>query len=85
MATPSSSDVRSASVTCSSEDLATMQTAGVSALTRKRRVSSWSARTPARRVDPKATSRAVVRLSSEGARAKNSSSLGLAPGHPPSM
>ena len=41
--------------------------------------------TPARRVEPNATSVAVPRVSSFLARAKNSTSLGLAPGQPPSM
>ena len=85
MATASSSVVRRASTTCISDDLATMQTASVWALTRWRRVSSSSALTPARRVEPKATSVDRGSESSVGARAKNSSSLGLAPGHPPSM
>ena len=39
----------------------------------------------ARRVDPKATSVAMERSSSVFALRKNSSSLGLAPGQPPSM
>src|SRR5664280_1639778 len=85
MATASSRVVRSASTTCTSEDLATMQTASVWALTRWRSVSSSSALTPARRVDPKATRVELDSESSEGARAKNSASLGLAPGQPPSM
>src|SRR5665213_1525715 len=85
MATASSRVVRRASTTCISDDLATMQTASVWASTRWRRVSSSSARTPARRVEPKATSVARARASSFGARAKNSASLGLAPGQPPSM
>ena len=55
MATASSSVVRRASTTCISEDLATMHTASVWASTRWRSVSSSSALTPARRVDPKAT------------------------------
>ena len=46
---------------------------------------SASAATAARRVDPKATRVAVLSESSAGARSKNSASLGLAPGHPPSM
>src|SRR5665213_3154250 len=85
MATASSRVVRRASTTCISDDLATMQTASVWASTRWRRVSSSSARTPARRVEPKATRVARSRCSSFGARAKNSASFGLAPGHPPSM
>ena len=85
MATASSRVVRSASVTWSFEALATMQTASVLAFTSWRRTSSSSARTPARRVEPNATSVAVDSRSSAGARAKNSSSLGLAPGQPPSM
>ena len=64
MATASSSEVRNASTTCISDDLATMHTASVWALTSWRRVSSVSAFTPARRVDPKATNVAEVRCSS---------------------
>ena len=85
MATASSSEVRSASVTWRSQALATMHTTGVSAETSVVSTSSRSARTPARRVDPKATRVAVLSRSSRGARAKNSLSLGLAPGQPPSM
>ena len=55
MATASSRVVRRASTTCISDDLATMQTASVWASTRWRSVSSSSARTPARRVEPNAT------------------------------
>ncbi len=85
MATASSRVVRRASTTCISDDLATMHTASVWALTRWRSVSSSSALTAARRVEPNATSVDLDSESSVGARAKNSSSFGLAPGHPPSM
>ena len=50
-----------------------------------RRTASSSGLTPARRVEPNATSVAVPSVSSFLARAKNSTSLGLAPGQPPSM
>ena len=46
---------------------------------------SSAARTPARRVAPNAASLAWRRSSSSAARRKNSVSLGLAPGQPPSM
>jgi hypothetical protein len=85
MATASSRSVRRASSTWRSHDLPTMHTADVLAFTRCSRVSSESAFERGRRVDPKATSVAVCSFSSAGARWKNSSSLGLAPGHPPSM
>ena len=85
MATASSSDVRSASATWRSHDLATMQATGAPASIRLARTASSSGFTPARRVDPKATSVAVPRCSSFLARSKNSMSLGLAPGQPPSM
>ena len=75
----------SASVTCISEAFATMQTASVPAFTRFASTSSSSARTPGRLVEPNATSVAVDRRSSSGARAKNSSSFGFAPGQPPSI
>jgi hypothetical protein len=48
-------------------------------------VASPSALPRGRRVDPNATRVAVDNFSSAGARLKNSSSLGLAPGQPPSM
>ena len=85
MATASSSDVRSASATWRSQDLATMQATGAPASMRLANTSSFSGLTPARRVEPKATSVAVPSCSSFLARAKNSMSFGLAPGQPPSM
>ena len=62
-----------------------MHTAGVPA--EARLASTWSESTLplARRVDPNATSSLTFRSSSERALVKNSSSLGLAPGQPPSM
>ena len=60
MATASSSDVRSASATWRSHDLATMQTTGAPASTRLASTASSSGLTPARRVEPKATSVAVA-------------------------
>ena len=60
MATASSSEVRSASATWRSHDLATMQATGAPASTRLARTASVSGFTPARRVDPKATSVAVL-------------------------
>ena len=59
--------------------------AEVLALTRLASVGSSSVRPLTLRVDPKATSVEVDSLSSLGARAKNSSSLGFAPGQPASM
>ena len=85
MATASSSEVRSASATWRSQVLATMQATGAPASMRLARTASSSGRTPARRVEPKATRVAVESVSSSRARAKNSMSLGLAPGQPPSM
>ena len=85
MATASSSDVRSASATWRSQDFATMQATGAPASIRLASTASSSGLTPARRVEPNATSVAVPSVSSFLARAKNSTSLGLAPGHPPSM
>ncbi len=85
MATPSSSDVRSASSTCRSQLFATMHATGAWDRTSWSRTGSFAGVTPARRVDPNATSVAVESCSSAGARAKNSSSFGFAPGQPPSM
>ena len=79
MATASSSEVRNASTTCISDDLATMQTAAVWASTSWRSVSSSSALTPARRVEPKATSVADVRCSSSGP-GRRTLVLGIGPG-----
>ncbi len=78
--------VRRVSVTCHSADLATRQTTPVWAASRPASTGSVSARPPALRVEPKATRVAVSRRRSPAAaRRKNSSSLGLAPGQPPSM
>ncbi len=78
--------VRSVSVTCHSADLATRHTVVVPASSRWRSTGSASAAVWALRVEPKATSVAVWRCRSPAAaRRKNSSSLGLAPGQPPSM
>ena len=85
MATASSRDVRSASATWRSHDLATMQATGAPASRRLASTASCSGLTPARRVEPNATSVAVPSVSSFLARAKNSTSLGFAPGQPPSM
>ena len=81
----SSSVVRSASRTCRTSDFATRHTTGVSASSSARTWPSSSTRTPALRVAPNATSWACRSLSSVRARAKNSVSLGSAPGQPPSM
>ncbi len=62
-----------------------MQTVEVPASMRLRKVASSSTLPFGRRVDPKATSVELVSCSSVPARAKNSMSFGLAPGHPPSM
>ena len=85
MATPSSRLVRRASVTWYAEALPTMHTTSVSAARRLASVASSAASPPTRRVDPKATRVDCSRASSVRARVKNSSSLGLAPGQPPSM
>ena len=62
-----------------------MHTVDVPAASRLRSVSSESTFPLTRRVEPNATSVDVSSDSSDGARAKNSSSLGLAPGQPASM
>src|SRR5215212_6270278 len=63
-----------------------MHAIGTLASTRWRSVSSLSTLPFTRRVEPNATSSLVFSCSSpETARRKNSSSFGLAPGHPPSM
>src|SRR3990170_2781281 len=71
-------------VTCWSCALPTIVTTGVPASTSARRFRSDSALEPARRVEPKAASRAFRSTSPPGAdaRAKNSASLGLEPGQP---
>ena len=81
----SSSVVRSASRTWRTSDFATRQTTGVCASSSARTCASSSTRTPALRVAPNATSCACRSSSSVRARAKNSVSLGSAPGQPPSM
>ena len=63
-----------------------MQACDVPASTRLRKVSSLSTLPFTRRVEPKATNVLVDSVSSPlAARRKNSLSLGLAPGQPPSM
>ena len=86
MARFSSSVVRSARSTCRTSDLATRVITGAPESSSARTCGSSSARTPALRVAPKATSWRVRSASSPGAAlAKNSVSLGIAPGQPPSM
>ena len=80
MATPSSSVVRSASVTWKSHDLPTMQAVDTPDSTSVRRPSSTSTLPLGRRVEPKASSVDVPSCSSVWARSKNSASFGLAPG-----
>ena len=63
MATASSSEVRNASATWRSHDLATMHATGAPAPIRLARTSSFSALTPARRVEPNATNVAVSSVS----------------------
>ncbi len=70
--------------TCMSLALPTRVTTGVRASTRARMLGSVSALPPALRVEPKAAILAFLR-SRERARTKNSASLGLEPGQPPSM
>ncbi len=82
----SSTSVRSASSTCLRSDFATSVTTSVFASSSA--LTCWSSCTftAALRVAPNATS--LARLSSSSpaaARAKNSVSFGIAPGHPPSM
>ena len=71
-------------VTCMSQVLPTMVTTGVLALSACLSVASVSAEPLARRVLQNAASLACF-SSSDCARWKNSASLGLAPGQPPSM
>ena len=84
MATPSASSVRSASVTCSAEDLPTRHTTSVPVSSSSRSTALSSARSPARRVMPNDVSVAFCRVSFV-ASLKNSVSRGFAPGQPPSM
>ena len=81
----SSPVVRRARSTCRMSDLATRQTTGVPASSRACTCRSLATSTPALRVEPNATSSAFLRSSSVFARSKNSVSLGMAPGQPPSM
>jgi hypothetical protein len=80
MAAPSSSVVRSASVTWKSQLLPTMQQVDTPLSSNARRVGSMSTRPNGLRVEPKATSVAVSSFSSVRARRKNSASRGLACG-----
>ena len=77
--------VRSAFSTWPTWLLATRVTTGARESSRARTCGSEDASPPARRVEPNAASRAWRRSSSSAARAKNSVSLGIAPGQPPSM
>ena len=86
MARFSSSVVRSAPMTCSTSDLATRVITSARESSSACTCGSSSTATPALRVAPNATSTAFFRVSSpSAARAKNSVSLGIAPGQPPSM
>ena len=78
--------VRSARSTCQTSDLATRVITGARLSSSARTCGSAVTATPALRVAPKATSVACRSDSSPAAaRAKNSVSLGTAPGQPPSM
>ncbi len=81
----SSGVVRRASATWRTSDFATSVTTGAPESSSARTWASSSTATPAFRVAPNATSWACSRRSSFFARAKNSVSLGRAPGQPPSM
>ncbi len=72
------------SVTWSSQLLPKIVTTGVSAATSSRRLGSSAAALDRWRVDPKAARRARSQRCRRAA-AKNSTSLGLEPGQPPSM
>jgi len=86
MARFSATSVRSARSMCRRSDLATRVTTGAWESSNLRTCGSCSARAPALRVAPKATSAACRSSSSPAAaRAKNSVSFGSAPGQPPSM
>ena len=74
----------STSTTCSSQLLPKIVTTGVSAATSSRRLGSSSGRLERWRVLPNAASFACCQRSFRAA-AKNSMSLGLEPGQPPSM
>ena len=84
MARFSSSVVCSASVTCHTDDFATSVTTDARESSSARTCGSSCTRTPALRVAPNATRTAFFSASSpSAARAKNSVSLGIAPGQPP--
>ncbi len=86
MAQFSATSVRSARSMWRRSDFATSVTTGAWESSRARTCGSRSAVVPALRVAPNATSAACRRVSSPAAaRAKNSVSLGSAPGQPPSM
>ena len=86
MARFSSWVVRSARSTCRTSDLATRVITCAPESSSARTCGSSLARTPALRVAPNATSDAVRSANSPArALAKNSVSLGMAPGQPPSM
>ena len=81
MARFSSGVMPSATSTWKSQDLPTMHTASADEASSAARPGSFSALRPGRRVMPKATRRAVF---SAGGSPKKASSVGLAPGMPPS-
>ena len=82
----SATSVRSARSTWRRSDLATSVTTGACESSSASTCLSFSAEVPALRVEPNATSTACLRISSPAAAlAKNSVSLGIAPGQPPSM
>jgi hypothetical protein len=72
------------SITWRSQLFPKIVTTGVSALTSSRRLGSVSGRLARWRVEPKAASLAVCHVMVRAV-AKNSTSLGLEPGQPPSM
>ena len=75
---------RSTLLRCRPQVLPTIVTVSVNTSASTRRASSSSAATPLRRVMPKAARRAVTSFS-RSMRRKNSISLGLDDGNPPSM
>ena len=86
MAQFSATSVRSARSMCRRSDFATSVTTGAADASSACTCGSSAAFRPARRVAPNATSAACRSVSSpDAARAKNSVSLGSAPGQPPSM
>ena len=84
MRTFSSSEVRSTSCTCASQLLPTSAMTGAPDSSRARTWRSSWGRTPGRRVAPNAASRACANVAPRIS-AKNSVSVWLAPGQPPSM